>query len=155
MRSSVRSCATRPSTSAMRQYELVAAKPAPQATEFDGMVARIYRDNVVALEASPPGPPQRIDGYTIGAVTVLEGPGPHLGEMHPDGDEFLHVVRGTMELVLDDGDEDSIGTETVVVLRAGDAYVVPRGVWHRVIAVEPSYLVHVTPGPHGPARPLR
>jgi quercetin dioxygenase-like cupin family protein len=28
-----------------------------------------------------------------------------------------------------------------VVLRAGDAYVVPRGVWHRLVAVEPSYLV--------------
>ncbi len=60
-----------------------------------------------------------------------------------------------MELVLDDGDEATIGAGTVVVLRANDAYVVPRGVWHRLIAREPSRLVHVTLGPRGPARPLR
>jgi hypothetical protein len=31
---------------------------------------------------------------------------------------------------------------------------VPRGIWHRLESVEPSYLVHVTPGPHGGHRPL-
>lgn len=125
------------------------------ATDFDGMVARVFRDHTITVEASPPGPPRRIDGYTVGVVTVPEGPGPHGGEMHPDGDELLHVVSGTMRLVLDDGDEESVGAETVVMLRAGDAYVVPRGVWHRVLAVEPSRLLHVTPGPNGGARPLR
>ena len=132
----------------------MAPEPAVVAVTFAGKVARLWRDDSVGIEDAPPGPPKRIDGYTIGAVTVVEGPGPHRGEMHPDGDEFLHVVSGTMELILDDGDADSIGTETVVVLRAGDACVVPRGMWHRLVAVEPSYLLHVTPGPNGPARPL-
>jgi mannose-6-phosphate isomerase-like protein (cupin superfamily) len=99
--------------------------------------------------------PGRVDGYTIGVVTVPEGPGPHLGEMHPDGDEFLHVVSGSMQLIVDDGDADAVGSETVVVLRAGDACVVPKGVWHRLIATETSQLIHATPGPNGPARPLR
>jgi quercetin dioxygenase-like cupin family protein len=60
-----------------------------------------------------------------------------------------------MELILDDGDAQSVGVETRVLLRSGDAYVVPRGIWHRVEAVELSYLVHVTPGPNGGHRPRR
>jgi mannose-6-phosphate isomerase-like protein (cupin superfamily) len=90
-----------------------------------------------------------MDGYTIGAVRDIEGPGPHLGEVHPDGDEFLYLVSGAMELILDDGDEHAVGAETRVRLGPGDAYVVPRGVWHRLEAIERRYLVHVTPGPHG------
>ena len=35
-----------------------------------------------------------------------------------------------MELILDDGDERAVGVETKVLLRSGDAYLVPRGVWH-------------------------
>ena len=57
-------------------------------------------------------------------------------------------------VVFDDGDAHSIGAETTVVLRKGDALVVPRGVWHQVRVIEPAYFVHVTPGPHGGARPL-
>ncbi len=132
----------------------VATEREVEALSFANRVARVWRDNTIRLEHAPPGPPKRIDGYTIGAVSVSEGPGPHLGEMHPDGDEFLHVLSGTMNLILDDGDERAIGTETVVVLHAGDACVVPCGMWHRLVAVEPSYLIHVTPGPRGPARPL-
>jgi mannose-6-phosphate isomerase-like protein (cupin superfamily) len=116
---------------------------------FAGFVADVTGDRSISIRAAPPGPPRRIDGYTIGAVACPVGPGPHAGEVHPDGDEFLHVVSGAMELVLDDGDQHAVGVETHVVLRAGDAYVVPRGVWHRVEALEPSYLVHVTPGPRG------
>ena len=107
----------------------------------------------MTIRSAPPGPPRRIDGYTIGAVPNIEGPGPHGGEVHPDGDEFLYLVSGAMELILDDGDERAVGTETKVLLRSGDAYVVPRGAWHRLEAVEPSYLVHVTPGPNGGHRP--
>jgi quercetin dioxygenase-like cupin family protein len=133
----------------------MARELAVEPVDFADKVANLWRDNTVDLEVAPPGPPKRIDGYTIGAVTILEGPGPHLGEMHPDGDEFLHVASGAMNLIVDDGDADAIGAETVVLLRAGDACVVPRGMWHRVIALEPSYLIHVTPGPNGAARPLR
>jgi mannose-6-phosphate isomerase-like protein (cupin superfamily) len=122
---------------------------------FAGKVARVRRDDTIGIEHAPPGPPTRIDGYTIGAVVVDVGPGPHLGEMHPDGDEFLHVVSGAMQLIIDDGDAQAIGTETVVLLNTGDACVVPRGVWHRLVATQQSYLVHVTPGPNGAARPPR
>ena len=116
---------------------------------FAGNVADLTRDGAITIRAAPPGPPNRIDGYTIGAVADLEGPGPHRGEVHPDGDEFLYAVSGAIELILDDGDAHSVGVETRVLLRAGDAYVVPRGIWHRLEAIEPSMLVHVTPGPNG------
>lgn len=120
---------------------------------FEGSVADIARDWSMTIRTAPPGPPQRVDGYTIGAVPHIEGPGPHGGEVHPDGDEFLLVVRGAMELILDDGDERGVGDETKVLLRSGDACIVPRGVWHRLEALEPSHLVHVTPGPNGGHRP--
>jgi mannose-6-phosphate isomerase-like protein (cupin superfamily) len=123
------------------------------AEPFVGKVADITRDRSMTIRSAPPGPPQRIDGYTIGAIPDIDGPGPHGGEVHPDGDEFLYVVSGAIELILDDGDERAVGVETRVLLRSGDAYVVPRGVWHRLETVEPTHLVHVTPGPSGGARP--
>jgi mannose-6-phosphate isomerase-like protein (cupin superfamily) len=122
---------------------------------FEGSVANIARDWTMTITSAPPGPPRRIDGYTIGVIPNIDAPGPHGGEVHPDGDEFLYVVSGTMELILDDGDERGAGIETKVLLRPGAAYVVPRGVWHRLEPVEPSYLFHVTPGSNGGHRPRK
>ena len=120
---------------------------------FEGRVANITRDWSIAITPAPLGPPQRIDGYTIGAIPTVVGPGPHGGEVHPDGDEFLYVVSGVMELILDDGDDGGAARRDKGCMQSGDAYVVPRGVWHRLEAVEPSYVVHVTPGPNGGHRP--
>ena len=99
---------------------------------FDGKVADVHRDRSIVISPAAAGPPRRIDGYSIGVVSGVVGPGPHAGEVHPDGDELLYVVNGSMELILDDGDADAVGAETRIVLRTGDAYVVPRGVWHTV-----------------------
>ena len=125
----------------------------PTPTRFEGSVLRLARDWSMTIADAPPGPPRRIDGHTVGAIPNMQGPGPHGGEVHPDGEEFLYVVSGTADLILDDGDEAAIGTETKVVLGAGDAYVVPRGVWHRIESAEPCYLIHITPGPSGGNRP--
>jgi mannose-6-phosphate isomerase-like protein (cupin superfamily) len=130
----------------------MATAPKLSPVVFEGNVANIGRDWSMTITSAPSGPPRRIDGYTIGAIPNIAGPGPHGGEVHPDGDEFLYIVNGAMELILDDGDEWAVGVETKVLLRTGDAYVVPRGVWHRLEAIEPSYLVHVTPGPNGSYR---
>jgi mannose-6-phosphate isomerase-like protein (cupin superfamily) len=124
-------------------------------SNFLGKVADIARDSSISFRTTSPGPPQRIDGYTIGAIPNLDGPELHGGEVHPDGDEFLYLVHGSAELILDDGDKETVGVETTVAMSAGDAYVVPRGVWHRMRVLEPSYLIHVTPGPHGGHRPRR
>jgi mannose-6-phosphate isomerase-like protein (cupin superfamily) len=92
--------------------------------------------------------PQRIDGLTVGAPELTGDP-PHDGEMHPDGDELLYLVSGavTVRLELPEGDR-------TVELGAGDALVVPRGIWHRIFLREPGRLIHITPGPNGEARPL-
>jgi len=130
----------------------VAVAPEHSSLRFEGKEANISRDGTITIVPAPPGPPRRIDGYTIGAIPHVDGPPPHRGEVHPDGDEFLYVVSGTIELILDDGDQRAVGVQTKQVLRAGDAYVVPRGVWHQLETVEPTYLVHVTPGPNGEHR---
>ena len=75
--------------------------------------------------------------------------------MHPDGDELLYLVSGRIDVILEDGgDVETVGVQRVEALQAGDAILVPRGVWHRVDVREPSHLVHVTPGPGGGHRPL-
>ena len=94
-------------------------------------------------------PPQRIDGFTIGAPQIVGDP-PHDGEMHPDGDEVLYLVCGAVTVTL-----ELSGAITHVDLGAGEALVVPRGVWHQITPREPAQLIHITPGPNGDARPLR
>jgi mannose-6-phosphate isomerase-like protein (cupin superfamily) len=109
----------------------------------------LYRKGQAELVLWKSGPPPRIDGYTIGAPMVTR-PAPHNGEMHPDGDEVLYLISGRMEVILE---ED--GAENTVEMTPGQALVVPKGVWHRVVPREPGQLIHITPGPGGEWRPLR
>jgi mannose-6-phosphate isomerase-like protein (cupin superfamily) len=131
--------------------DTVVTTPIPAGEPFDPAqcVVGLDRDTRDAcfVTRTVPGP-ARIDGYTIGAPFVTHDP-PHAGEMHPDGDELLFAVSGRFDvtLELDAGPRD-------LQLRAGDALVVPRGVWHLVTMQEPGQLVHVTPGPNGDHRPL-
>jgi mannose-6-phosphate isomerase-like protein (cupin superfamily) len=53
----------------------------------------------------------------------------------------------TVQPELPDGDR-------TVELGAGQALVVPQGIWHRIHLRQPGTLVHVTPGPNGDHRPL-
>lgn len=94
------------------------------------------------------GHPAAFDGYSVGAPVMTE-PAPHRGERHPDGDELLYLISGRVSVIL----EEAVGDRTVP-LAPGQAFVVPRGVWHRVERHEASHLVHVTPGPGGEHRPL-
>jgi len=107
----------------------------------------IHRDLSVSTRAKRPGPPERIDGVTVGVVSVTEDP-PHGGEMHPDGDEILYVVSGRMRL---SGDSAPDGP---IELGPGDACIVRRGEWHLLKVVEPAQLLHITPGPRGAHRPV-
>jgi quercetin dioxygenase-like cupin family protein len=69
--------------------------------------------------------------------------------MHPDGDELLYLISGAVSVVLELPD----ATQTLKLV-PGQAVIVPKGVWHRVLINEPSRLVHLTPGPGGEHRPL-
>ena len=109
----------------------------------------LRRDGKAALVPWESGPPPRVDGLLIGAPVMTRN-APHNGEMHPDGDEVLYLIAWRVDVVLE---ED--GAESIVEVTPGEAIVVPKGVWHRVVVREPSQLLHITPGPRGEWRPLR
>jgi len=117
--------------------------------DLAGGLMGLYRDGAAKAVVWKSGPPPRIDGYTVGAPHITRD-APHGGERHPDGDELLYLVSGRLDVVLE---ED--GVENTVELHPGDAFVVPKGIWHRVVMREPSQLIHITPGPGGQWRPKR
>jgi mannose-6-phosphate isomerase-like protein (cupin superfamily) len=108
----------------------------------------INRDLSVSPRAHNRGPPERIDGMTVGFVSV-KGESPHNGELHPDGDEILYVISGKLRVI----GESDLGA--ALDLGPGDACIVRRGEWHRVITLQPAQLLHITPGPRGDYRPLK
>jgi mannose-6-phosphate isomerase-like protein (cupin superfamily) len=126
----------------------MAPRPAPPSA-FD-----LYRSYVslaptgdAELIDNVPGPPPNVEGVLVGLFHLTEDP-PISGELHPDGDEILVLVSGAMDVVLEQD-----GREIVTSLEPGNAFVVPRGVWHRTVVREPSDLLHLTPGrsQHRPA----
>lgn len=102
----------------------------------------------ILVDQQPGRPPHRIDGLSIGAPLITRD-APHNGEVHPDGDELLYLISGAMSLELEypDGDVE-------IELHAGQAVIVPQGIWHKLTLREPGQLLHITPGPGGDARPL-
>lgn len=108
----------------------------------------IHPDRSISPRARKPGPPDRVDGMTVG-IEMISQDAPHDGEMHPDGDEILFAISGKFRVTGDSAPEEPL------VLGAGDACIVRRGEWHRVSVVEPGHLVHVTPGPRGEHRPKK
>lgn len=71
----------------------------------------------------------------LGGASFQAADSDHAGERHLDGDELLYLISGRMRLALmaDDGAEDH------VELASGDAVLVPRERWHRLIVDEPSH----------------
>ena len=81
----------------------------------------------------------RLDRHSVGVARQWP---PHW-EMHPVGDELLHVLAGEVEI------EILAGTRVVRrSLTAGRFAIVPRGTWHRPIVRSPEgvTMLHVTPG---------
>jgi quercetin dioxygenase-like cupin family protein len=107
----------------------------------------VNRDLSVSIRARKPGPPERIDGMTIGIVTITHDP-PHGGEVHPDGDEILYVISGKLRVTAESE------PNAAIELGPGDACVIRKGEWHLVSMLEPSQLIHITPGPNGDYRSL-
>ncbi|MEO9469648.1 cupin domain-containing protein [Parasphingorhabdus sp.] len=114
--------------------------------DVDEAIIDIDRDLSVSFRQRKPGPPERIDGLSMGIVTI-DGDGPHGGERHPDGDEILYIISGELILHADRLDEP-------LRIAEGQACIVRKGEWHKVSAEKATRIVHVTPGPRGDARPL-
>lgn len=81
-----------------------------------------------------------VEGRLAGEARMTKNP-PHAGEMHPDGDELLYLVDGAVDVILDEA-----AGERCLGLQPGQAFVVPCGVWHRVMVKEPCRLLYFTPG---------
>jgi mannose-6-phosphate isomerase-like protein (cupin superfamily) len=64
-----------------------------------------------------------------------------LWEMHPAGDELLVLASGALSVELRDG-----RATRMTALPAQAAFIVPAGVWHRLVVREPSLLMAITPG---------
>ena len=107
----------------------------------------IYKDWSILPRKRKPGPPERVDGMTVGIVT-LKDDAPHNGEMHPDGDELLFVISGRVRVTCDSDPDGEL------ILEQGESCIVPKGEWHKVSILEESQLLHITPGPNGDHRPL-
>ena len=107
----------------------------------------IFRDLTVQARERSGGPPVRMDGMTVGILTLTDD-APHDGEMHPDGDEILYVISGRLKVELESA------PDAPIFLEAGGACIVERGVWHKVSVLEETNLLHITPGPGGDHRPL-
>ena len=93
------------------------------------------------------GPPARVDGFQVGVADMTRDP-PHNGERHPDGDEFILILSGRVTVTLESAPNDSLE------LGPGDACIIPKGEWHRVHLLQPTRLLHITPGPGGDHRLL-
>jgi mannose-6-phosphate isomerase-like protein (cupin superfamily) len=86
-----------------------------------------------------------VDGITVG-LAEMSRPPPHNGERHRDGDELLIVIAGRVRVLIDDEPAESLE------VGAGEVCIVPQGCWHRVQPLEPSRLIHMTPGPNNDHR---
>jgi mannose-6-phosphate isomerase-like protein (cupin superfamily) len=74
-------------------------------------------------------------------VRIAHARGEHVWHVHADTDEFFLVLDGQFDVAMRDAD----GRETVVELRAGDTFVVPKGTEHKpsspggsILMFEPS-----------------
>ncbi|MFI6031415.1 cupin domain-containing protein [Amycolatopsis magusensis] len=63
-------------------------------------------------------------------VRVAKFAGEHVWHVHENTDEFFLVLDGEIRIGLRDGEERE------VVLRKGDNFVVPRGVYHKPSSVD-------------------
>lgn len=76
-----------------------------------------------------------------GSTWVGQWQGEFPWERHSKGDEFLHVLKGQVEVVV----ITSKGKESVLVSE-GSVFVVPRNHWHKQVAKMEVVVLGATPG---------
>ena len=70
-------------------------------------------------------------------------------EMHPHADEYVYLLSGDIELLLDEPE----GIRVVAIHDRG-AVVIPRGIWHTAKVRSPCRMLHVTMGEGTEIRPV-
>lgn len=81
--------------------------------------------------------PRTVCEYNGHDVMVVKVEGDFHWHAHPDTDDFFLVLAGELEIDLEHGE--------TVRLRAGQLFVVPRGVRHRPRAAREAHLLLIEP----------
>jgi mannose-6-phosphate isomerase-like protein (cupin superfamily) len=80
--------------------------------------------------------PRTVTQFNGHDVMVVKLGGPFIWHKHDDTDDFFLVLEGTLDIELRD---------RIVTLRAGEMYVVPKGVEHRPVARNEVHLLLIEP----------
>jgi len=81
--------------------------------------------------------------YRDGAIFMGGFSGVSQWERHPNGDEIVQILKGSVTLALRDAD----GKEQRHELKAGMIAIVPQNTWHQFTAPEGVTLMTTTPQP--------
>ncbi len=89
-----------------------------------------------------------VDGIVCGE-SRQDHSGSHGGERHLDADEVLYLISGAFRLSLerDDG-------RVEIPVKAGEAVIVPMGIWHRLLVDEPCRYLYFGGGRTEIRRPV-
>ena len=87
--------------------------------------------------------PVKLDERLVGVLSVAAPGERDEWEMHPEQDELLYLLAGTIDVVLRPDLERP--EEQRVHLGPGEACVVPKGMWHRQVVVAPCRMLFLTP----------
>jgi mannose-6-phosphate isomerase-like protein (cupin superfamily) len=109
-------------------------------------ILALHRDGTSSTIEVGPGIPPSLDGWNVG-IANMRVPPPHSGEMHPEGDEFIYLISGAIAVVLEEQ------PQRIEDVNPGECFIVPRGVWHRLLIKTPCQLLFITPGPRNEYRP--
>ena len=80
------------------------------------------------------------EGLVLGAFDFTSPRDLHssMQEMHPEADEVLLLVSGSLDVILEQDD-----AQRTIALETGQAAIVPRGVWHHLEMRGPGRLVFI------------
>jgi mannose-6-phosphate isomerase-like protein (cupin superfamily) len=125
-------------------------------TTFDLENTYLFLDGAGVVKATPGGAAfWRTVGENPDAAATLvtvgagDGDWPHW-EMHPQGEEVLVLLEGSLHLTFEHPD----GRRETLEPEPGATIVVPRGVWHRAERQQGVRMLFITYGPGTTHRPV-
>ncbi|NQV59787.1 MAG: cupin domain-containing protein [Alphaproteobacteria bacterium] len=84
----------------------------------------------------------RLADYRDGGIFAAGFSGTSQWERHPNGDEIVQILKGSVSLTL----RTAVGDEKLA-LKAGMIVIVPQGTWHQFTAPDGVTLMTTTPQP--------
>ena len=84
----------------------------------------------------------RLADYRDGGIFAAGFSGTSQWERHPNGDEIVQILKGSVSLTL-----RTAGGDEKLDLKAGMIVIVPQGTWHQFTAPDGVTLMTTTPQP--------